>query len=324
MTARPRRVSVVVPTCNRPALLREALASIRAFEGPEYSFEILVGDNGSAPETRAAAEDFGAVYIKVDRPGAGAARNAGLHAATGDYLAFLDDDDVWLPSHLHRHFAILDANPHIEAVVGQVVSTDLDLRPIGDPWPAAVPADGHGLLRYMLSEYYPQIGATIARIGIRDAIGAFDESLLGDQDWDWQLRIARRRTLAFAQTHCVLFRQRPPSSYDALRLKRLRFARRVFLRHALPEWRLWKSPRTFSTAYKGVIQQYYDYFVDAAVSRAEAGDRAGAARAIVGAFRVFPLRAAFHMVAPRQLRQSALMTAFPGWRPRIEALRTDD
>lgn len=313
MTAAPRRISVVVPTCNRPALLREALASIRALEGPEYAFEILVGDNGIEPETRAAADEFGAVYIKVDRTGAGAARNAGLHAATGDYLAFLDDDDVWLPTHLKRHFEILDANPQIEAVVGQIISTDIDLRPTGDPWPAELPEDGDALLKFMLSGYYPQIGGTVARIGIRDAIGTFDESLLGDQDWDWQLRIARRRKVSYLKLPCVLFRQRPPGSYDALRLRRLGFARKVFLRHALPEWRVWGSPRAMMSSYRDVVWQYYEYFVDAAVARAEAGEP-GVLRAILGAMRVFPARAAFHLVAPKPLRK-ALFTSLLSHRP---------
>jgi glycosyltransferase involved in cell wall biosynthesis len=55
--AAPRKVSVIVPTCDRPALLREALASVRALDGPDLTFEIFVGDNGSTPETLAVAEE---------------------------------------------------------------------------------------------------------------------------------------------------------------------------------------------------------------------------------------------------------------------------
>jgi glycosyltransferase involved in cell wall biosynthesis len=160
-TTAPRRISVVVPTCNRPEYLRQALASIRALEGDAYSFEILVGDNGSAPATRDVADEFGAVYIKVERTGAGAARNAGLSAATGDYIAFLDDDDVWLPTHLRRHFEILDARPDVEAVIGQVISTDAELRPLDAPWPNDLPDSGDDILRVMLRGFYPQIGGTI-------------------------------------------------------------------------------------------------------------------------------------------------------------------
>jgi glycosyltransferase involved in cell wall biosynthesis len=314
MSVRQRRVSVIVPTRDRPEMLRQALASIRALEGPDLSFEILVGDNGQDAQTRNVAEEFGAIYIPVLTKGAGAARNAGLRAATGEFIAFLDDDDVWLPTHLKRHIEILDTQPDVEGVIGQIITTDLELRQSDAPWPNMLPDDRDELLKTMLSGYYPQIGGTVARASVRDSIGLFDETLLGDQDWDWQLRIARRRALAFAEAPCVLFRQRPSGSYDALRLRRLRFARRVFLRHALPEWRLWKSPREFAYSYRCVIQQYYDYFVDAAVSRADENDRRGALRAIFSAIRVFPLRSAYHLARMKPLGKAFLSAAWTGRR----------
>ncbi len=71
-TGRARRlVSVIIPTNNRPALLREARSSIRALEGPDLVFEILIGDNGNAHDTSVVANEFGARYFKTDKPGAG-------------------------------------------------------------------------------------------------------------------------------------------------------------------------------------------------------------------------------------------------------------
>src|SRR5215467_16114485 len=139
---RPRRVSVIVPTSDRPSTLREALASIRALEGPDLIFEILVADNGNNPATKTVVEEFGAVYLRTACKGASAARNVALRAATGDYLAFLDDDDVWLPSHVRGHLALLDEHPEFEAAVGQVVSATPDLQPSGAPWPVDAPRDG--------------------------------------------------------------------------------------------------------------------------------------------------------------------------------------
>src|SRR5271166_425875 len=133
-----RRVSVVVPTCDRPTLLREALVSIRALQGPDLTFEILICDNGIAPETRALAEEFGAIYLKATTRGASAARNAGIRAATGEFLAFLDDDDVWLPGHLRPHIELLDAHSSLDAVVGQTIYTDPHLVPRGQPSPQDV------------------------------------------------------------------------------------------------------------------------------------------------------------------------------------------
>ncbi len=308
----PRRLSVVVPTRDRPDLLRQALASIRAVEGPDVTCEIIVGDNGGDPLSRVVAEEFGAIHIPVSRPGAGAARNAGLVAATGDYVAFLDDDDIWLDNHVRQHLQFLDANPDVEGVFAQVVPIDDEMRQLDEPWPFRAPHEGEDLVRSMLSGYYPQIGATIVRSSAVKAVGLFDETLLGDQDWDWQLRLTRRRTMRYIAHPCVLFRQRPPGSYDALRLRRLGFGRRVFLRHALPEWRLWPSPRGLLRSYQNVLWQYYEYFVSAAAERAEAGaPRKDILRAIWGAFRTFPLRASYHLVAPKPLRRAFIASISP-------------
>ncbi|MGE0740463.1 MAG: glycosyltransferase family 2 protein [Hyphomonadaceae bacterium] len=295
-------VSVVVPTRDRPALLRQALESIRALEGDDLSFEILVGDNGSTAEIKEIAETAGARYFKVERHGAGAARNAGLRAATGDFVAFLDDDDVWLPGNIRTHLALLAERPELDGVLGQIVCTDQSLNRIMPTWPATSPGEGDDLVRAMLSGYYPQLAGTVVRASAAREIGPFDEALLGDQDWDWHLRLARRRKLGFTPVACVLFRQRAPGSFDALRLSRLGFARRVFLRHAMPEWRALGGAQSVLRAYREVLWQYYQYFTDAAVERAAACDRAAARRAIWGAFRTFPVRAVYHLVAPKPLR----------------------
>jgi len=311
MTSLPiakRKVSVVVPTRDRPKLLREALASIRALEGEDLTFEILIGDNGKDPGSKTAAEEFGATHLPVVRNGAGAARNAGLKAATGDFIAFLDDDDVWTKDAVRGQVAVLDANPNLEACFAQVMSTDQELRPASEPWPAESPGEGDQLVRTMLSGYYPQIGATVVRPQVRKDVGLFDETLLGDQDWDWQLRIARRRKTGFSKTLCVMFRQRPPGTFDALRLMRLGFTRKVFLRHAVPERKLWTGLDKLLAAYTKVHWQYYGYFTDAAVDRARAGERSAARRAVWGAFRTFPLRATFHLLSNTALHYAFFAT----------------
>lgn len=307
-----RLVSVIVPTRDRPDTLRQALASIRALEADDLTFEILVGDNGTDPETRKVASDFAAIHLPVKEKGAAAARNAGLKAATGEFLAFLDDDDVWLPTHVRSHLKIFDERPEIEVVLAQVIAVDNDLRELDEPWPVRAPIEPDALVKAMLSGYYPQIGATMVRASIRDAVGPMDLSLLGDQDWDWQLRVARRRKLTYLKLPCVLFRQRPPGSYDALRFRRLGYGRKVFLRHALPEWRLWGSPKAMMNSYRDVVWQYFEYFRDAAIERAAAGaDRGEVWRAIWGAFRALPLRTTFHLVGPRPLRKAMFATLAP-------------
>ena len=305
--AEKRRISVVVPTRNRPDTLRQALASIRALEADDLTFEILVGDDGDDPRTRGVCAEFGAKHLPVSENSSGAARNAGLVAATGDLIAFLDDDDVWMANHVRPHLAVLDARPEVEAVMARVMPVDEELRATGGPWPLTVCAEGDESVRAMLSGYFPQIGATIVRASVREAVGAFDVALLGGQDWDWQLRVARRRKTAYIADPCVLFRQRAPGTFDALRLQRLGCGRRVFLRHALPELRVWPGLRAIARSYRDVLWQHYAYFVEAAVDRAEKGEP-GVWRAIWGAWRTFPLRTTYQLIASTPLR-SAMQTA---------------
>src|SRR4051812_24229138 len=99
------RISVVVPAFNVEAYLQECLASIAAQTAPDL--EVIVVDDGSADGTRAVAEAFAAGdprFRVISQPnrGLGAARNAGVAAARGTYLAFVDGDDV-LPPRAYEH-----------------------------------------------------------------------------------------------------------------------------------------------------------------------------------------------------------------------------
>ena len=87
------RVSVIVPTRDRPELLAQALASVRANESRGFELELVVAGDGASLESRSVAERFGAVWVESRKHGAAAARNAGLGAATGRFIAFLDDDE---------------------------------------------------------------------------------------------------------------------------------------------------------------------------------------------------------------------------------------
>jgi glycosyltransferase involved in cell wall biosynthesis len=299
-----RLVSVVVPTHNRPAMLRQALASIRAIEGPDLAFQILVGDNGDAPETPSAAEQFGATYIKVALRGACASRNACLRAATGEFIAFLDDDDVWLPGNIRPHIAVLDARPEIEAVIGQVIYTDYDLTPTSRPMPAASPGEGDDLLRRMLGDFFPQVATTVIRASISQSLGEFQWAYDQAEDVDWFLRLARRRKVAFVETACILFRGRASGSFDAIQRKRIKAGRRVFFRHAIPEWRIWKSPRMFFRAYTSRLIHFYIYFADAAETRSAQGLRGEALGAMLAAGSVFPLRAVVNLFKPSPMHRA--------------------
>jgi glycosyltransferase involved in cell wall biosynthesis len=301
-----RRISVVVPTNNRPALLREALASIRAAEAEDLQIEIFVGDNGDNPETAAVAAAFNARHLATRAPGPSGGRNVCLEAARGEYIAFLDDDDVWLPGHLRPHLALLDARPDLDAVFSQRVWTDPELKPVAAPNPSDDPGEGAALVRRLLSGLFPQLGTMVVRARALSYAGLLDEKLTGGEDLDWALRFARRNKLGFVPHVSNYVRGRPDGSYDRLQLTRLGYDRLVFFRHATREWRVWRSPLEFARAYRASIDHFFGYFEKAARERAAWGNRRGAAAALWGAFQVLPLRALHNMLADRPLRHAVV------------------
>jgi glycosyltransferase involved in cell wall biosynthesis len=306
-----RRVSVVVPTCNRTVSLRRALGSIRAVESASLQLEIIIADNGDSPETPTVATEYGARYLKVEKRGPSAARNTAMFAATGDYIAFLDDDDAWLPAHLTTHLDMLDADPKLEGVIGQAQYADEELHPFGMPWPDKHPGNGPDLMRRMLSGYFPQIGTCVVRKRVREEHGGFDEKLIGGEDLDWLLRMAHRDALGFAMTPCILFAQRRLGTFDKLQLQRLGFDRKVFHRHALRRLGLWSSPLAYMKAYSATIVHFFNYFSDSALAWAERGERWKAMKAIFTAFRIFPLRSIKHLCNDTKLRRALGMTVSP-------------
>jgi glycosyltransferase involved in cell wall biosynthesis len=115
-------VSVVIPVRNGAGFVAEAIASALGQTGNEARVtQVVVVDNNSTDETRAVVENFMATrgdgrvtLLSETRPNAANARNAGARAATGDWLAFLDADDLWLPEKLERQMQTRDRHPEAQ------------------------------------------------------------------------------------------------------------------------------------------------------------------------------------------------------------------
>jgi glycosyltransferase involved in cell wall biosynthesis len=114
-----RRLSVVIPTWNRAGLVGESVESVLGQEGGDL--EVIVVDDGSTDGTSEVIERRFGKSVKLlrmaTRSGVGAARNEGVSQATGDLLAFLDSDDLWLPGKLKAELDVLERFPDAEAIV---------------------------------------------------------------------------------------------------------------------------------------------------------------------------------------------------------------
>lgn len=124
-------VSVVLPTYNGTQYVLESIQSV--LRGEFLDLELIVIDDGSTDRTSDLVRTIGDHRIKLivqENRGIGAARNRGMKAARGRYIAFIDHDDVWLPDYLTKQIAFLEKNESLAASISQWVYCD-DVKDLG-------------------------------------------------------------------------------------------------------------------------------------------------------------------------------------------------
>src|SRR5262245_8493271 len=181
------KVSVVIPTHNRPSRLANALRSVQG--QTEQDFEVFVVDDGSPNDTAAeivrACDDTRINYVRLPSPrGPGAARNAGIMRANAPYIAFLDDDDEWLPEKLQVQLAVLERS---EPRLGGVYTARITVNEVL----------GKALTTRCQNEKFdPEkrnditTSSVVIKRACFDVVGLFDETLLAGQDFDMWIRVA--------------------------------------------------------------------------------------------------------------------------------------
>ncbi len=208
---RPPMVSVIVPTYNRPDRLQVALNSV--LTQTYQDFEIVVVNDGAADVNEVVAplnKDGRITTIWHDHNrGLAAARNTGLRVAKGTYIAYLDDDDTYLPDHLETLVKALQGGEH------KIAYTDAwrvhELRQ-GEGYVVTkrdIPySRDFNCVDLLLGNYFPVLCVMHERC-LLDQVGYFDESLFAHEDWDLWIRMAtlypflhiKRTTAAFTWRH---------------------------------------------------------------------------------------------------------------------------
>ncbi|MDA8369526.1 MAG: glycosyltransferase family 2 protein [Nocardiopsaceae bacterium] len=196
-------VSVVVPTLNRPNELRQALGSIAGQRGIDMSeIEVVVVNDGGQPieNVMCHGRDAGLVIQMVEHPrrlGLPSARNTGVEYARGRYLAFLDDDDVFLPYHLASALTALE--PGVDGVAATCVVADQRVDPRlqvagGEMWDV----DFDPLLLEVVN-LFPVHAAVLRTVTASSA--RFDPRLPAIEDWDFWIRLTREHGYRFSRLH---------------------------------------------------------------------------------------------------------------------------
>jgi glycosyltransferase involved in cell wall biosynthesis len=230
------KVSVIIPTYNRASVVQEAIQSV--LDQTYTDYEVIVVDDGSTDNTRRAILDLTehgrkVRYVYQRHRGRSAARNLGLRWARGEYIAFLDSDDRFLPHKLHVQVSALKENPDF----GMAYCSTLEMDKRGH----TLEADSHS--RTSLSGWiYPELlfikgtiiktPSVMVRADILSEIGSFDETMDVCEDLDLWRRIARRYKILQIEEPLTMVRSK---NYDPSILPEKVAARILFYEKAIIE-----------------------------------------------------------------------------------------
>ncbi len=198
------KVSVVIPTHNRANLLGRAVRSVLAQTFSDL--EVLIADDASTDETSAMLRAIGDPRIKHLRHdtnrGVSAARNTGLTNAAGEFIAFLDDDDEWLPEKLRIQLSRFE---ELGDSVGLVYSGFYELKGETNRVVAEViPTERGRIFESLLRQgTFSHASAILVRARCFETVGLFDETIRYGEDFDMWLRLAKKYEFDFVPVSLV-------------------------------------------------------------------------------------------------------------------------
>ncbi len=201
------KVSVVIPTYNYGRFIAQALESVFAQTLPPG--EIVVVDDGSTDDTENEVRKFGGTvrYIRQENKGVCAARNNGAANCSGEYIAFLDADDIWEPEKLEKQIAKFGEDPEIGLVHCGMREFDSETgETVGIRTEGMEGCVADELLLWERPVIVGPGGTIVVSREAFDAVGGFDERMKVGEDWDFCYRVARKYKVGFVPEPLVNYR----------------------------------------------------------------------------------------------------------------------
>lgn len=214
------KVSVIVPTYNAMSYIAETVASI--LNQTFTDFELILIDDGSSDGTAQWITQVADPRVKAitqENKGKAQTCNIGIRLAQGEYLAFLDHDDLWQPTKLEKQVNCLDQDPDAGLVTTWLTIIDGQSKVTSDVMASSV----EGQVWQQVIEKNSIHSASIPLIRRRcfETVGMFDETLFPSEDWDMWIRIAARYTFAVVKEPLTQWRQHANNtSNDAQKMLR--------------------------------------------------------------------------------------------------------
>lgn len=231
----PTKVSVVIPAYNAAPFIHRAVDSVLSQTFAD--FELLVVDDGSSDDTLRVLARYGDRLRALPQRNSGpaAARNHGLSAACGEYVAFLDADDHWLPEKLERQVQLMERRPD----VGFCSTATAVVNPAGEivgSWPCRPDAAPFPDVLFTQSSLISgSTSGVLARRKLIESLGGFDETLRGFEDPDLWIRLSALTTYACIPEPLTVVVRTPNSvSGNLARMRQATLASYRKNRHLLP------------------------------------------------------------------------------------------
>ncbi len=220
-------VSIIIPTYNREHLLSRAIQSV--LNQTYQDFELIIVDDGSTDDTGKVVKSFNCEIIKYIRHdknrGLPAARNTGIRVAKGDYIAFQDSDDEWMPEKLERQIRAFEtASPAVGIVYTgryRIINNQKDYAP-----PTKLtPKDGDLSCSLLRACWMPP-QATLVKRECFKRVGMFNERFRALGDWELFLRMSKYYQFKFIdEPLAILYRQ--PDSITANKSALLKASKQI-------------------------------------------------------------------------------------------------
>jgi len=208
-------ISVVIPAFNAERFLGEAIASVRNQTRPVS--EIVVVDDGSADRSAEVAEKLGVTVIRQANQGVTRARNAGIRAASNDWIALLDQDDIWEADKIECQWNAIEAHPDVGIVSCQMSwfeQAGAEITRVFMPSEMGISAPSDGSIRYIarveealpLTRMTDNPSSVLIRRDVLISAGLFDEELRQNEDLECFLRVVARSPLAIIEKPLIRHR----------------------------------------------------------------------------------------------------------------------